>query len=146
MEVGVRVEAEQPRDRRPRATPTPPTSRWSPSTTTAAPTAVPPLEAESDDEQRREREAQTRRRNRLAERDQIVSASRGETPSRHVARYGTGPLAVASGSYAAALEAERVARAEPRVARSVERQRGPLPRRRRSPAVLVSRRSPAITT
>ena len=35
------------------------------------PTEVPPLEAVSEAEQRREREAQTRRRNRLAERDEI---------------------------------------------------------------------------
>ena len=53
------------------------------------PTEVPPLEAESEDEQRREREAQTRRRNRLAERDEIQR----------------GPLGVR-------LEPERVARRE----------------------------------
>ena len=35
------------------------------------PTEVPPLEAVSPDELRREREAQTRRRNRLAERDEL---------------------------------------------------------------------------
>ena len=35
------------------------------------PTEVPPLEAGQTDEQRREREAQTRRRNRLAERDEL---------------------------------------------------------------------------
>jgi hypothetical protein len=33
---------------------------------------VPPLVVESADEERRERAAQTRRRNRLAERDEIV--------------------------------------------------------------------------
>ena len=37
------------------------------------PTEVPPLEAVSDDERRREREAQTRRRNRLSERDELQS-------------------------------------------------------------------------
>jgi acyl-CoA hydrolase len=42
------------------------------------PAAVPPLLAESDDEQRREREAQTRRRNRLAERDEIQRARDAE--------------------------------------------------------------------
>jgi acyl-CoA hydrolase len=35
------------------------------------PFEVPPLAVEDADEQRREREAQTRRRNRLAERDEI---------------------------------------------------------------------------
>jgi acyl-CoA hydrolase len=38
------------------------------------PTGVPPLVAETPDELRREREAQTRRRNRLAERDEIQKA------------------------------------------------------------------------
>jgi acyl-CoA hydrolase len=70
MEVGVRVEAEKPRtgDRR--------------HTNTAyltmvaldedgRPTAVAPLLAETADEMRREREAQTRRRNRLAEREEL---------------------------------------------------------------------------
>jgi acyl-CoA hydrolase len=38
------------------------------------PTAVPPLEPETDDERRREREAQLRRDNRLAEREEIVSS------------------------------------------------------------------------
>ena len=41
------------------------------------PRAVPPLLAETDDEQRRERDAQTRRRNRLAERDEILAPERG---------------------------------------------------------------------
>jgi acyl-CoA hydrolase len=35
------------------------------------PTEVPPLEAESEVARRRAREAQTRRRNRLAERDEL---------------------------------------------------------------------------
>ena len=38
------------------------------------PRAVPPLLAETDVEQRRERDAQTRRRNRLTERDEILGA------------------------------------------------------------------------
>jgi acyl-CoA hydrolase len=38
------------------------------------PTPIPPLAVESDDERRREREAQTRRRNRLAERDELLRA------------------------------------------------------------------------
>jgi acyl-CoA hydrolase len=41
------------------------------------PEPVPPLITESDDEQRRQREAEVRRRNRLAERDEIL-AQRGE--------------------------------------------------------------------
>ena len=70
MEVGVRVEAEQPREGRLRH----PNTAY---LTMVAldddgrPTEVPPLEAVSDDERRREREAQTRRRNRLAERDEL---------------------------------------------------------------------------
>jgi acyl-CoA hydrolase len=71
MEVGVRVVAERP-------------SRGELRHTNSAyftmvalgedgkPTAVPPLIAETATEKRREREAQTRRRNRLAEREQIV--------------------------------------------------------------------------
>jgi len=75
MEVGVRVEAEDPRtgDRR--------------HTTTAyltmvaidddgRPTPVPPLTPETEAEQRREREAEVRRRNRLAEREEILSGRR----------------------------------------------------------------------
>ena len=70
MEVGVRVEAELPREGTVRHT----NSAY---LTMVAldddgrPTEVPPLEAVSADEQRREREAQTRRRNRLAERDEL---------------------------------------------------------------------------
>jgi acyl-CoA hydrolase len=77
MEVGVRVEAENPRsgDRR--------------HTSTAyltmvavddegSPTPVPPLLAESDAERRREREAELRRQNRLAEREQILANRSGE--------------------------------------------------------------------
>jgi acyl-CoA hydrolase len=37
------------------------------------PISIPPLLAETSEEQRREREAQLRRRNRLAERDQIMA-------------------------------------------------------------------------
>jgi acyl-CoA hydrolase len=78
MEVGVRVEAESPLtgDRR--------------HTSTAyltmvavddagTPTPVPPLAVETDTERRRQQEAELRRRNRLAERDQILAnRSRGE--------------------------------------------------------------------
>jgi acyl-CoA hydrolase len=71
LEVGVRVEAEDPRTG---------TTRH---TTTAyltmvaldddgRPSEVPALECETDAERRREREAQLRRANRLAEREQIL--------------------------------------------------------------------------
>ena len=73
MEVGVRVDAENPRTGERRHT----NSAY---LTMVAldedgrPTEVPPLLAESADEQRREREAQTRRRNRLAEREELQAA------------------------------------------------------------------------
>ena len=71
MEVGVRVTAEKPRSGEPGR-----------HTNTAyftmvavdehgRPTPVPGLRTESEEEERRAREAQTRRRNRLAERDEI---------------------------------------------------------------------------
>jgi len=73
MEVGVRVEAENPMsgDRR---------HTNSAYLTMVAvdeegrPVEVPPLEAETPDEVRRAQEAQVRRRNRLAERDEILAA------------------------------------------------------------------------
>ena len=70
MEVGVRVEAEQPRDghRAPHEHRLPDDGR---ARRGRAAGEVPPLGAESADEQRREREAQTRRRNRLAEREEL---------------------------------------------------------------------------
>jgi acyl-CoA hydrolase len=70
MEVGVRVEAEQPREGSVRHTNTAYLTMVA-LDEAGRPTEVPPLEAESADEQRREREAQTRRRNRLAERDEL---------------------------------------------------------------------------
>ena len=70
MEVGVRVDAEQPREGTIRHTNTAYLTMVA-LDDDGRPTAVPPLEAGSDDELRREREAQTRRRNRLAERDEI---------------------------------------------------------------------------
>jgi hypothetical protein len=39
---------------------------------------VPPLSVDTPDEQRREREAQTRRRNRLAEREELLRHREGE--------------------------------------------------------------------
>jgi acyl-CoA hydrolase len=70
MEVGVRVTAERPGQTEPRHT----NSAYF--TMVAVdedgnPVEVPPLRAETDQERRREREAQTRRRNRLAERDEL---------------------------------------------------------------------------
>ena len=70
MEVGVRVEAEQPRHGELRHTNTAYLTMVA-LDDDGRPAEVPPLEAVSEDEQRREREAQTRRRNRLAERDEI---------------------------------------------------------------------------
>ena len=70
MEVGVRVEAEQPREGRLRHTNTAYLTMVA-LDDDGRPTEVPPLEAVSDDERRREREAQTRRRNRLSERDEL---------------------------------------------------------------------------
>ena len=70
MEVGVRVDAEQPREGTIRHTNTAYLTMVA-LDDDGRPTAVPPLEAVSEDELRREREAQTRRRNRLAERDEL---------------------------------------------------------------------------
>jgi acyl-CoA hydrolase len=70
MEVGVRVEAEQPRDGLVRHTNTAYLTMVA-LDDDGRPAEVPPLEAVGADEQRREREAQTRRRNRLAERDEL---------------------------------------------------------------------------
>jgi acyl-CoA hydrolase len=72
MEVGVRVTAEKPRSGDVRHT----NSAYF--TMVALdddghPTPVPPLVAETPTEQRREREAQTRRRNRLAERAALLA-------------------------------------------------------------------------
>ena len=70
MEVGVRVEAEQPREGTVRHTNTAYLTMVA-LDGDGRPTEVPPLAAESEVERRREREAQTRRRNRLAERDEL---------------------------------------------------------------------------
>jgi len=71
MEVGVRVEAENPRTGERRHT----NSAYLTMVAVDAegqPIAVPPLIAESDVERGREAEAQVRRRNRLEERDEIL--------------------------------------------------------------------------
>jgi acyl-CoA hydrolase len=75
MEVGVRVEAENPRSGERRHTSTAYLTMVA-LDDEGKPIAVPALLAESDDERRRQREAELRRANRLAERDQIL-ADRG---------------------------------------------------------------------
>ncbi len=70
MEVGVRVDTEDPRTGQRRHS----NSAYLTMVAVAddgSPVAVPPLRTESDVELRRESEAQLRRRNRLAEREQI---------------------------------------------------------------------------
>ena len=76
MEVGVRVDAEQPREGTVRHTNTAYLTMVA-LDDDGRPAEVPPLEAVSEHEQRREREAQTRRRNRLAERDELQSGRSG---------------------------------------------------------------------
>ena len=76
MEVGVRVDAEQPRHGTVRHTNTAYLTMVALGED-GRPTDVPPLLAETADEERREREAQTRRRNRLAERDELQSGRSG---------------------------------------------------------------------
>src|SRR3954447_7148816 len=71
MEVGVRVEAERPASGSVRHT----NSAYLTMVAVdhaGRPRELPPLQVEGDAEERRERAAQTRRRNRLAERDEIV--------------------------------------------------------------------------
>jgi acyl-CoA hydrolase len=72
MEVGVRVEAEDPRSGRVRHT----NSAYLTMVALdddGSPSAVPSLSCETPTQIRREREAQVRRANRLAEREQILS-------------------------------------------------------------------------
>jgi len=71
MEVGVRVEAENPRTGERRHTSTAYLTMVAVNDE-GDPTPVPPLTAESEAERRREREAELRRQNRLAEREQIL--------------------------------------------------------------------------
>jgi acyl-CoA hydrolase len=79
MEVGVRVTAEQPRDGTIRHTNTAYLTMVA-LDENGRPTEVPPLVAETPEEQRREREAQTRRRNRLAEREELQRGRGEEAP------------------------------------------------------------------
>ncbi|MET0729655.1 MAG: acyl-CoA thioesterase [Solirubrobacterales bacterium] len=71
MEVGVRVEAENPGTGERRHTSTAYVTMVA-LDDEGKPSPVPPLVAESDAEQRRQREAEVRRRNRLTERDEIL--------------------------------------------------------------------------
>jgi acyl-CoA hydrolase len=73
VEVGVRVTAEDVRTGEKRHTNTAYLTMVA-IDDDGTPTGVPPLTCETDAERRRESEAQMRRTNRLAERDQIVSA------------------------------------------------------------------------
>jgi len=79
MEVGVRVEAENPRTGDVRHTNTAYLTMVAVDDA-GRPVEVPPLDASSPEEQRREREAQVRRANSLAEREQIRAerAAKGE--------------------------------------------------------------------
>jgi acyl-CoA hydrolase len=76
MEVGVRVEAENPRSGERRHTSTAYLTMVG-IDDDGTPVAVPGLIVESEAERRRQREAELRRRNRLAEREQILR-ERGE--------------------------------------------------------------------
>jgi acyl-CoA hydrolase len=70
MEVGVRVESENPRTGETRHTSTAYLTMVA-LDDEGLPAAAPPARAESEDEQRRMREAELRRQNRLSEREQI---------------------------------------------------------------------------
>jgi acyl-CoA hydrolase len=72
MEVGVRVEAENPRTRETRHTSTAYLTMVAVDEN-GKPVPVPPLEVEGEVEERRQRQAELRRKNRLAERDQILA-------------------------------------------------------------------------
>jgi acyl-CoA hydrolase len=76
MEVGVRVEAENPRTGEVRHTSTAYLTMVA-LDDEGRPTRVPPLAVESPDEERRMREAELRRRNRLAEREEIRAGREG---------------------------------------------------------------------
>ena len=75
MEVGVRVEAENPRKGESRHTSTAYLTMVA-LDDAGEPTPVPELEVVSEIEKRREREAELRRKNRLAERDEILEGRR----------------------------------------------------------------------
>jgi acyl-CoA hydrolase len=72
MEIGVRVEAENPHTGETRHTSTAYVTMVA-LDEDGRPTPVPPVAPETDAERRRQREAELRRRNRLSERDQILA-------------------------------------------------------------------------
>ena len=72
MEIGVRVESENPRTRETKHTSTAYLTMVA-IDEQGTPTEVPPLAVEGATEERRRREAELRRRNRLAERDEILT-------------------------------------------------------------------------
>jgi acyl-CoA hydrolase len=76
MEVGVRVEAENPRTGDHHHTSTAYLTMVAVDDN-GKPTPVPPLLADSETEQRRQREAELRRQNRLTEREQILTHRAG---------------------------------------------------------------------
>jgi acyl-CoA hydrolase len=76
MEVGVRVTAEYPREGTVRHTNTAYLTMVAVDDD-GKPTEVPPLVVDTPDEERRERQAQLRRRNRLAEREEIRRGGSG---------------------------------------------------------------------
>jgi len=76
MEVGVRVESENAVTGEIRATSTAYLTMVAVDPE-GKPIPVPPLQAETSIEERRQREAETRRRNRLDERDEILEARKG---------------------------------------------------------------------
>ena len=80
MEVGVRVEAESPREGSKRHTSTAYLTMVA-LDERGKPTPVPPLEPQTEVERRRQSEAELRRRNRLAERDEILR-QRSRNPSQ----------------------------------------------------------------
>jgi acyl-CoA hydrolase len=81
MEVGVRVTAEDPLHGTVRHTSTAYLTMVA-LDGDGKPVSVPPLAVSGPDEERREREAQTRRRNRLAEREEIQRARADEPPGQ----------------------------------------------------------------
>ena len=81
MEVGVRVDAESPREGSKRHTSTAYLTMVA-LDEEGQPTPVPPLEPQTDVERRREREAELRRRNRLVERDEILRHRGAKATSR----------------------------------------------------------------
>ena len=77
MEIGVRVEAENPHSGERRHTSTAYVTMVA-LDEAGKPTVVPGVIAECDDEKRRQREAEVRRRNRLAEREEILGGRRDQ--------------------------------------------------------------------